>query len=814
MSPDRVGRSFVRTITSHIRAVRPVAVLLAICCCLSVVNSQWLEKTIALSDTFGSIWPRAVYYVPGSNCLYVAGDDGVMVVDAATHARVARIELDEPMFMAIDTRDNKVYIGEEDSLAIVDPVTHSVISRIWVGGAPYRLTYNPTANKVYCLAGDRLDSLVVVDCNTDSVLASVWVGRNRYSYSGICCNPAGNKVYVSEYEEGEVAVIDGAGDSLLRTVDLGDYPLAPTYSPVSNKVYCADYDDEEVAVIDAGPDTVLRLIELDMHPLALGYNPVSNKVYCGDAAGYIRVIDCGADSILASLGPIPDDPALFLFDSVDNRVFCFTEYYNSITVISGSGDTIVGSIDLVGDVYDPDPACYITQQNRLYIRGRSSADVAAVDAASCELVAALPMSFAPLLGCYIEPHDKLYCSDDRSGLITVIDCSTDSLQRRILTPASHLRSPVYSSGSDKLYYAAWQGNECLLLVVDCAHDSFETALPLNFDAAPAIVYNPAIDRIYWVGNLSESTVVVIDCAGDSIVAEVPVGQNPCALACNPDSNRVYCASYHGDSMFVSAIDCTADSVTGSVYVRNGYYSGPELMCYVPSRDAVVCTTCDNAVVVVDGAAKQLIGYVEPGGNPRKLHLDLASNKLYYLLNDADDVAVIDCRDMTLQAKVRLAHWPTDMEFDSVAKRLWVTSPDNGCISLVDGRTNHFLDLFEAGDSPGDITWVPQYRRMYVVDKAGQAILALRDTSLAGINDASSFLQSRAMPTVVRSVLHLGERPSASPGTCCLLDISGRKVMDLRRGANDARALAPGVYFVRAVSRELSAVSCSKVVITR
>ena len=30
----------------------------------------------------------------------------------------------------------------------------------------------------------------------------------------------------------------------------------------------------------------------------------------------------------------------------------------------------------------------------------------------------------------------------------------------------------------------------------------------------------------------------------------------------------------------------------------------------------------------------------------------------------------------------------------------------------------------------------------------------------------------------------------------LLDITGRKVLDLRPGANDVRALAPGVYFLR------------------
>ncbi|HTW92037.1 MAG TPA: hypothetical protein VMH22_10055 [bacterium] len=50
----------------------------------------------------------------------------------------------------------------------------------------------------------------------------------------------------------------------------------------------------------------------------------------------------------------------------------------------------------------------------------------------------------------------------------------------------------------------------------------------------------------------------------------------------------------------------------------------------------------------------------------------------------------------------------------------------------------------------------------------------------------------------------------------LLDISGRKVLDLHPGSNDVRALASGVYFVReepsAVSRQPSAVT--KIVITR
>jgi hypothetical protein len=73
-------------------------------------------------------------------------------------------------------------------------------------------------------------------------------------------------------------------------------------------------------------------------------------------------------------------------------------------------------------------------------------------------------------------------------------------------------------------------------------------------------------------------------------------------------------------------------------------------------------------------------------------------------------------------------------------------------------------------------------------------------------------------TIVRGVLVLGAVGSRQNAgyRAELLDAAGRKVMDLKPGANDVRALVPGVYFVRAepsaVDRQPSAVA--KVVVTR
>jgi large repetitive protein len=61
---------------------------------------------------------------------------------------------------------------------------------------------------------------------------------------------------------------------------------------------------------------------------------------------------------------------------------------------------------------------------------------------------------------------------------------------------------------------------------------------------------------------------------------------------------------------------------------------------------------------------------------------------------------------------------------------------------------------------------------------------------------------QSIATVVRGVLFLGDRTrTETVSRTVLLDSSGRKVMDLRPGANDVRALAPGVYFVRDAADE-------------
>jgi hypothetical protein len=91
-----------------------------------------------------------------------------------------------------------------------------------------------------------------------------------------------------------------------------------------------------------------------------------------------------------------------------------------------------------------------------------------------------------------------------------------------------------------------------------------------------------------------------------------------------------------------------------------------------------------------------------------------------------------------------------------------------------------------------------------------------DSTRTGLEEGEKSEERRVKsgPTIVRGVLYIPEaRSERREARLELQDVTGRKAMDLKPGANDVRILAPGVYFVRATDgREPSA--AGKVVIRK
>lgn len=175
--------------------------------------------------------------------------------------------------------------------------------------------------------------------------------------------------------------------------------------------------------------------------------------------------------------------------------------------------------------------------------------------------------------------------------------------------------------------------------------------------------------------------------------------------------------------------------------------------------------------------------------------------------------------MTFHPRVKTFGKPTNTAFSALTGLSvhsgWYANyaPFEACLA---SDTTYFLTHREF---PVD---VPVWHTRDAVANGKDAVV---EAAIAWIDSAAAVAEELEPPasdrspldaTVIRGVLFLAARTSSSPSTSCLLDACGRKVLDLKPGANNVRALAPGVYFVRGPKTEdgRPGAAVRKVVVTR
>ncbi|MFO7650973.1 MAG: YncE family protein, partial [bacterium] len=246
--------------------MRRIAVLSSLLVALAA--GQYIEKYIPLPDSFGSATdPRSVAHDPVRNRLYVPGYYRVLVVDAATGARVDTLPVDLSLGpICFDTAGNRLYVsnspdrqGNNWEILVFDGTTDSLRARIPTG-SDYVVEFspNPVAGKLLCLLGEEN-----------------WVQ--------------------------DMLVLSTAGDSVVALVTPRTDPVpCAAFNPLMNRHYIAG--DREVLVFDGVSDSLRAPVLVNLEVEEVCYNPVGNTVYCGtgDDGGWVYVIDCSLNVVVDS----------------------------------------------------------------------------------------------------------------------------------------------------------------------------------------------------------------------------------------------------------------------------------------------------------------------------------------------------------------------------------------------------------------------------------------------------------------------------------------------------------------------------------
>ncbi len=746
---------------------------------VSICPAQWLERQVVLGDTFGGIAnldgivvnpvsgnayaesrPIQVFnpstleklrgpsvdgpvvFCPPSGKGYVLCES-LVIIDAAADTVIGTTVLPfVPGAHVYNLTSNRLYMSSVDDsvLMVFDPEGDSVVNTVVVAGIE-ALLWDSVWNRLY--VATSTDSapwcpLLAFDCSTDTLLASIPTGFE--DWHDLALSTASHKLYCSGHDtsdDGRLVVI--STDSLKP---VGAVPGVPDidvmcYSQVTDRLYLADYED--VYAVDCRGDTIRALRYIEQGVAAMSLSSLTGRVYLGlyDTA-LVLVMDT-TDSVVGEMrlpgtAEVTEDALAFSADR--NELYGATEGSMAF-VVDASVDTVVGTVSYLQVnsyqmVHNP-------SGNKLYVFCPDKDEVLVYDTTfgSPKRVAGgvYNASAVPVLNPTL---NRIYVAD--GSRLRLIDCNSDSLLGIRIMYGTSSAKPVMVPYLNKLYVFSGSGPGDSVYAYDCLRDAIASVFYLTSYVSCA-VYDPRSNRIFFACDDAPS-VRVLDPVTNSVVKTFDLvgGSASGKMALNLDLGRLYYTDRAADRMFT--IDPMADSVIASESLP---WSIDALLLNRRLGKLYLCSQDTARVLVFDCGRGVIVDTIHADYRYVGL-MDDINDKLYLRYGE-----VVDCR------------------YDSIVTRLDSITARSMAWDAVGNR------VFMAPTS-----WVYVYR-----------------DNPYGIADRSVGIREQRHATIVRGALFLPQASGVKRGaSSILLDITGRKVLDLQPGANDVRALPAGVYFVR------------------
>jgi YVTN family beta-propeller protein len=231
---------------------------------------------------------------------------------------------------------------------VLNPVEEPELA---LGQIPSYLSLNPNTNTLY-VSNYGNDSISVVDGKTNKVRDNIPLGIQP---SFISVNPSTDMIYVASPANDSITVINGKTKEISNRIEVSDaYDIS--IDPENNTIYVAGYNYSKysgaVYAIDGKTNQIKEEIALSDPPSAISINPKTNMLYVAasnqsSGSSYIAVVDV-RDHRVASQIAIPGDPSSMFINEDQNIVYIGGGYSSSLQVIDGKTNQIKEEIALSG----------------------------------------------------------------------------------------------------------------------------------------------------------------------------------------------------------------------------------------------------------------------------------------------------------------------------------------------------------------------------------------------------------------------------------------------------------------------------------
>ncbi|MBX7222954.1 MAG: YncE family protein [Blastocatellia bacterium] len=362
---------------------------------------------------------------------------------AAVETKIKLTE--EPGQFVTDPLTGQLYTAfpTKNRVAALDRSQNTLTALVVVGNPPQFIGVNPVTNTIY--VGSGSESLLVLNGATNTLEKTVQLG---FQAGGIAVSPNKNRIYLSNPATGSIVVLDGRTLTDIATIKTGAPVTELALNPETNRLYgsangnATDASSLAIVICDTAANTLVTKIPIEKTPSGIGINLKTNRIYVAGTGNkfdenLVYVIDGAVDAVTATIK---------LPNSKNSRSGEIQDQQGAFVVPGGFKITVNPVTERI----------YATRN--IYI---DNASVAILDGARNIFFGQVKTDTPSDL--FVNPAtNRLFVANGYSQAISVIDCVTNETSDRLQLDSAP-QGMVFNPVTGKLY-VIHQYNDSLSVV--------------------------------------------------------------------------------------------------------------------------------------------------------------------------------------------------------------------------------------------------------------------------------------------------------------------------------------------------------------
>jgi DNA-binding beta-propeller fold protein YncE len=330
---------------------------------------------------------------PSTHDVYTAGNTVLTKYDPETTA-VASTSVGGEEGVAVDPANHAVYVSAflGRAYGVVDGTSNELLKYAGIGYAPNQIALDQKTHTLYIAdqagGAGHLAGITVVHEGDDEDTTAIPFDAGAVA---LALDPVAQRLYVSDFHDYKITVIDTGSNTIIDTIDLGadGFVNGLALDPAAGKLWVSSGATGHVVVINTSNDSIDKSIPVGYSMWGIGINEAQGLVFVADQSsaadggvhnntGSVSILDEATESLLTTvdiggtahaLAVDPDLGRVYVTDAANPRVVILgtaptygtgTLSFHSRSYTTNAGSATTVEVDRIGDTTGVSKVDYAT----------------------------------------------------------------------------------------------------------------------------------------------------------------------------------------------------------------------------------------------------------------------------------------------------------------------------------------------------------------------------------------------------------------------------------------------------------------------